>query len=199
MLASRVRMATFKDSLFIPEVYLAQDDDFVKVGDLWVYRGSELEIEIPHMIQGEEVTAYDQMFNGSIPYSATLVTRVVSNNKRVTGMRYMFYQSSATTLDLSSFDTSNVISMNSMFRSSSATTLDLSSFDTSKVTNMNSMFYDSSATTLDLSSFDASNVTNMYQMFYNSPATTGYARTQADADKFNSVGMKPAGLVFFVK
>ena len=168
MLASRVRMATFKDSLFIPEVYLAQDDDFVKVSNRWVYRGSELEIEIPHMIQGEEVISYRNMFSGSGSYLATPVTRVVSSNKNITNMSYMFSASSATTLDLSSFDTSKVTNMYYMFYGSQATTLDLSSFDTSNVTNMSGMFQDSKATTLDLSSLDTSNVTDMYGMFYNS-------------------------------
>ena len=37
-------------------------------------------------------------------------------------MSYMFYQSAATSLDLSSFDTSNVTSMNDMFDDSAATT-----------------------------------------------------------------------------
>ena len=224
MLADRVRMATFKDSLFIPEVYLAQDSDFVKVNIVWVYRGSELEIEIPHIIQGEEVTAYDCMFSGLGSYLATPVTRVVFNSKMVTSMKSMFNTSSATTLDLSSFDTSNVTDMNAMFstssattldlssfdtsnvtdmrymfRNSSATTLDLSSFDTSNVTDMRYMFRDSSATTLDLSSFDTSKVTNMSNMFRDSKATTGYARTQADADKFNKSTGKPSTLVFVVK
>jgi surface protein len=245
MLADRVRMGRKKEK----EVYLAQDDDFVKVNNRWVYRGSELEIEIPHIIQGEKVTSYDYMFSGTGSYLATPVTRVVSNNKSVTSMRYMFYNSSATTLDLSSFDTSsvtdmnymfsgssattldlssfdtsnvttmsgmfrnssattldlssfdtsNVTNMSQMFRDSSASTLDLSSFDTSKVTNMGYMFYGSSASTLDLSSFDTSNVTNMLGMFQNSQATTGYARTQADADRFNNSSGKPSALVFVVK
>jgi surface protein len=250
MLADRVRIGRKKGEIeYIGEVYLAQDDDFVKVNSRWVYRGSELEIEIPHIIQGEEVTSYDYMFYGTGSYLATPVTRVDSNNKNVTDMNRMFYDSSATTLDLSSFDTSNVTNMSYMFRGSKATTLDLSSFDTSNVTNMIGMFRDSSATTLDLSSFDTSNVTNMSymfrdssattldlssfntsnvtnmsymfygskattldlssfdtsnvtnmsSMFYNSSATTGYARTQADADRFNNSSNKPSALVFVVK
>ena len=58
MLADRVRMGSRKKYNDIDEVYLAQDSDFVKVNNYWVYRGSELEIEIPHIIQGEIVTAY---------------------------------------------------------------------------------------------------------------------------------------------
>ena len=203
MLADRVRMGSYRKKEggieYIGEVYLAQDDDFVKVSNKWVYRGSELEIEIPHIIQGEEVTAYNNMFNASGIYLATPVTRVDSNNKNVTNMSYMFARSSATTLDLSSLDTSNVTNMSNMFQNSSATTLDLSSLDISNVTNMGGMFTGSSATTLDLSSFDTSNVTSMGYMFYGSKATTGYARTQADADKFNASSGKPSALVFVVK
>mgnify|MGYP004619478269 FL=1 len=93
------------------------------------------------------------------------------NDKYVTDMSRMFKGSQATSLDLSSFDTSNVTNMNSMFSGSQATSLDLSSFDTSNVTNMGVMFNGSQATTLDLSSFDTSNVTYMGYMFENSRAT----------------------------
>ena len=225
MLADRVRIGRKKEGIEdIGEVYLAQDSDFVKVGNSWVYRGSELEIEIPHKIQGEEITSYVYMFRGLGSYLATPVTRVVSNNESVTNMTYMFYDSNATTLDLSSFNTSNVTSMAYMFFNSQATSLDLSNFDTSKVTNMSAMFLSSQATSLDLSSFDTSNVTTMADMFSNSQATsldlssfdtskvtrtgnmfrnsaatTGYARTQTDADKFNTSSNKPSGLVFVVK
>ena len=94
------------------------------------------------------------------------------NNKPVVSMSYMFYNSKATTLDLSNFNTSNVTNMWSMFSESQATTLDVSNFNTSKVTNMDSMFYDSQATTLDVSNFDTSKVTNMRWMFRGSEATT---------------------------
>ena len=154
------------------EVYLAQDSDFVKAGSDWVYKGSALEVEIPTHINGELVTSTGSMF--SEYYEATPVTKVVLNHSNVTSMNYMFEQSSATTLDLSSFNTSNV-------------------------TSMNYMFTESSATTLDLSSFNTSNVTNMYYMFRLSSATIGYARTQADANKFNASEGKPSGLNFVVK
>ena len=207
-----------------PDVYLAQDSDFVKVNGYWVYRGAELKVEIPTHINGELVTSTSYMFSGHSNYQATPVTKVVLNHSNVTNMRYMFYRSSATTLYLSSFDTSNVTDMYGMFyrssattlylssfdtsnvtdmrvmfRDSIATTLDLSSFDTSNVTTMYGMFHGSKATTLDLSSFDTSNVTDMYDMFYWSSATTGYARTQADANRFNESSGKPTGLNFVVK
>ena len=94
------------------------------------------------------------------------------NDKPVTSMSYMFWDSQALRIDLSNFNTSNVYNMGGMFSSSQATTLDLSHFDTSNVTNMGGMFQHSQATTLDLSNFDTSNVTNMQGMFWKSQATT---------------------------
>ena len=92
-----------------------------------------------------------------------------------------------------------IVSMKNMFSNSAATSLDLSSFDTSKVTDMSYMFCSSKATSLDLSSFDTSNVTNTSDMFSYSKAITGYARTEKDATKFNSSSSKPSGLTFVVK
>ncbi len=90
--------------------------------------------------------------------------------------------------------------MSSMFSNSQATEIKgLNKFDTSKVTNMSYMFLASNATTLDLSSFDTSKVKYTYEMFKNAKATTGYARTQADADKFNNSYNKPSSLTFIVK
>ena len=43
------------------------------------------------------------------------------NDKYITNMDRMFYNSQATTLDLSSFDTSNVTNMSNMFASSKVT------------------------------------------------------------------------------
>ena len=94
------------------------------------------------------------------------------NDKPVTSMSYMFWDSQALRIDLSNFNTSNVYNMGGMFSSSQATTLDLSHFDTSKVTNMGGMFQHSQATTLDLSNFDTLNVTNMQCMPCDSQATT---------------------------
>ena len=77
--------------------------------------------------------------------------------------------SSLTSLDLSSFDTSNVTDMSNIFSNcSSLINLDLSDFDTSKVTDMSDMFSNcSSLTSLDLSSFDTLKVTKMSDMFSN--------------------------------
>ena len=125
-------------------------------------------------------------------------------------MMAMFRDMDTTTLNLRTFDTSNVSSMIDLFYRCKVSNLDLSSFDTSNVTNMSYMFRDTiNLQTIDLSSFDTSNVTSMSSMFADSAATTGYARTQIDADRFNGTAMltnglasdtyKPSTLTFVVK
>ncbi len=194
MLADRVRMSYIKGG--IPDYYvLATDNDFLGDEDgQFLYSNWEVShIIIPDVIKGVPVTSYANMF------TFTIVEGVASYNKNVTDMSHMFEMSLADTLDLRFLDTSNVTDMSGMFRESQATTLNLSSFDTSNVTDMSGMFINSQATTLDLSSFDTSNVTNMSYMFMESRATIGYARTQADADRFNNSSGKPPALVFVVK
>ena len=129
------------------------------------------------------------------------------DTSKVTNMSHIFYYNALTTLDLSSFDTTNVTDMSAMFaynynyvtKSGIAEIKELNEFNTSKVTNMSEMFAGTDVTMLDLSSFDTSKVTDMGSMFSSSKATTGYARTQADADKFNNSSYKPSGLTFTVK
>jgi len=85
----------------------------------------------------------------------------------VTNMRYMFYHTTITNLDLTHFNTSNVTNMDSMFsQNQPLLSLNVSSFDTSKVTNMHQMFhYCSNLTILDIRNFNVSNVTDMSNMF----------------------------------
>ncbi|EAE7309347.1 BspA family leucine-rich repeat surface protein, partial [Listeria monocytogenes] len=64
------------------------------------------------------------------------------------------------------FDTSQVSDMSYMFADSAATSLDLSSFDTSQVSDMSYMFADSAITNLDLSNFDTIHGPYMGYMFY---------------------------------
>ena len=125
--------------------------------------------EFCYMINDNYVTSMNEMFRESKASSIDLSSFDTSN---ITNMRFMFYDSQATSLDLSSFDTSKVTNMEAMFYDSQATSLDLSSFDTSNVTNMSGMFALSAVTSLDLSSFDTSNVTNMSGMFARSAATS---------------------------
>jgi len=86
-----------------------------------------------------------------------------------TNMQNMFfYCTSLQSIDLSSFNTSNVTTMANMFNScNSLQSIDLSSFNTSNVTTMQNMFYScTSLQSIDLSSFNTSNVTTMASMFY---------------------------------
>ena len=93
----------------------------------------------------------------------------------------------------------NVTSYRNMFRDNTSTALKGVASDNPNVTSMYGMFWGSATTSLDLSNFDTSNVTSMNNMFYGSAATTGYARTQADANRFNASYGKPSRLTFVVK
>ena len=105
------------------------------------------------------------------PVTSELCTYI--NDKPIVSMTGMFSDSQATTLDLSSFNTSNITNMISMFDSSTATEIKgLSDFNTSKVTDMSGMFSGSQVTTLNITNFDTSNVTSMEQMFAGSQATS---------------------------
>ena len=72
------------------------------------------------------------------------------------------------TVDLASFNTSEVITMNTMFyMMNSIKSIDVSGFNTSKVKDMNSMFDQTGVIEeLNLSSFDTSNVIDMKWMFF---------------------------------
>ena len=72
------------------------------------------------------------------------------------------------TIDLSSFNTSEVITMNTMFyMMNSLKSIDVSGFNTSKVADMNAMFdLTGVIEQLDVSNFDTSNVTDMRWMFF---------------------------------
>ena len=72
------------------------------------------------------------------------------------------------TIDLASFDTSEVTTMNTMFyMMDSLKNIDVSKFNTSKVTDMFEMFDNAGIIEqLNVSSFNTSNVTNMKWMFF---------------------------------
>ena len=147
------------------------------------------------------VTGMSSMFNNS---KATSINLTGFDTSKVTMMIEMFSYSEATTLDLSSFDTSNVSSIEQMFASSNATQIiGLDTFDISSLGDLMMVFYQCRAEVLDLSSWDTSRISSsgMYNLFSDAYATTGYARTQADADKFNSLGefFIPNQLRFVVK
>ena len=132
-------------------------------------------------INGKPVVSMTAMFYES---QASSIDLSMFNTSNVTDMTAMFYGASeASYLELSSFDTSNVANMTLMFGNTHLTNIEgLTSFDTSKVESMNSMFkYSTWALELDLSSFDTSNVFNMDLMFYDTNLKTIYV-----SDKFST-------------
>ena len=98
----------------------------------------------------------------SVPGQAT-----VTCDGNITNMSYIFNLTHLTSLDLSSFDASNVTNMRSMFEGClNLTSLNLSNFNTSNVTTMEWMFSKCcNITSIDLSNINTSNVTNMDGMF----------------------------------
>ena len=106
------------------------------------------------------------------------------SGKPVISMANMFSYSKTTSIDLSSFDTSNVIEMQSMFErvSSVEGTLDLSGFDVSKVKNAGYMFYETGKNAQELNiimpNADWNAATNFGYMFY----YTGLNATTIDID-----------------
>ena len=125
---------------------------------------------------------YTYTYNGTNGWAVELTdkastdpvnTRVCDavGGKPIVSAYKMFYDSKATSIDLSEFDTSQITNMSFMFAKTEAASLDLSKFNTSKVKNMKAMFNENRASSLDLSSFDTSNVTDMSYMFAISKAT----------------------------
>ena len=90
------------------------------------------------------------------------------NTTNVKNMSGMFsYCHSLNSIDLSSFNTTNVQNMSGMLCGcSSLKSIDLSSFNTTNVNDMSCIFYDcSSLNSIDLSSFNTTNVNDMSDMF----------------------------------
>ena len=90
------------------------------------------------------------------------------NTSEVTTMNTMFYMmNSLKSIDVSGFNTSKVTDMNAMFDLTGVIEqLDVSNFDTSNVTDMKWMFFGlNKLKKLNLTNFDTNKVTNMYGMF----------------------------------
>ena len=126
------------------------------------------------------------------PVTTTLCTSI--DNYPIISMAYMFAGSMASSIDLSSFNTSNVISMDRMFvNASNVTSLDFSTFNTHKVTNMSSMFtHCTSLLELDLSNFYTYKVTAMDSMFNSCTSLTNL-----DISNFNTSNVTTMSAMFF--
>ena len=90
--------------------------------------------------------------------------------------------------------------MNSMFSAMlKVTSLNLSSFDTSNVTDMGNMFFScQKLKKLDLSSFDMSKAKTSSMLYDTGSVIEAYARTQEDADILNAIEKKPTTYTFTV-
>ena len=98
--------------------------------------------------------------------SVTEAPCVKINDDYVIYMSGMFSESKAVTIDVSSFNTSNVISMSTMFADSAVTEIKgLDKIDTSNVTEMSGMFAGMNVNKLNLSNFNTSKVVYMNSMF----------------------------------
>ena len=138
-------------------------------------------------INGKPIVSMSHMFYDSKASSIDLSSFDTSN---VTNMSYMFYYNITPSIDLKYLDTSNVVNMASMFCRSENTTYDLSRFDTSKVIFMGNMFAGTGVVNLDLSRFDTRKVFDMSNMFNASQATS------IDVSSFNTKKVGDMGGMF---
>ena len=125
------------------------------------------------------------MFDGC--YSLISIDLSSFNTTNITNMRSMFKRcSSLISLDLSSFNTTNVNDIAGMFYNcESLVSIDLSSFKTTNINDMSWMFYKcSSLKSIDLSSFDTTNVNNMDSMFCEC-----YSLETIDLSSFNTINV----------
>ena len=207
-----VQGAEFVDGQYVYR-YMQEKDDHSPDGIIWTdieqdgwgvalddhTYGDPVTTELCSTINGKPIVSMHRLFADSSFSSIDLSSFDTSN---VTNMQSMFQASEITSLelDLSSFDTSNVTNMNYMFQGVNLEKLDLTSFDTSNVKYMSGMFEMVTIGTLDLSSFDTSNVTDMRDMFIDSTVTTAYARNAEEAAKFNNADVTAIdGFTFQVK
>ena len=116
-------------------------------------------------------------------------------HKLLTSTNSMFkYCRSLKSIDLSSFDTTNVNNMCGMFREcSSLQSIDLSSFNTTNVKSMNEMFCGcSSLQSIDLSSFNIINVNSMNSMFCQCSSLQSI-----DLSSFNTINVNSMSSMFY--
>ena len=137
---------------------------------------------------GWGVALLDNTYTGSI--DEELCSFI--NDKPITSMKLMFYKSKASSIDLSSFVTSNVTNMERMFLEvENVESYDLSSFDTSNVYNMQYMFNkNNSLKSIDLRPFDTSKVGYFEYMLANNPSLENVNISNFNVNGLTSYRMK---------
>ena len=116
------------------------------------------------------------------------------DTSQVTNMEAMFgYMYGLTSLSISNFNTSQVTVMRDMFSNMrNLTSLSLTNFDTSKVTDMRAMFgYMYGLSSLNLSNFDTSQATDMNSMF------AGMSLTSLNLSNFDTSKVTDMGSMFY--
>ena len=129
------------------------------------------------------------LFRGLINATSITFNDVVETSA-VKNFSQMFYAcQKLTTLDLSSFNTSNAIYLEGMFsQCANLTSLDLNHFNTEKVTTMSDMFrYCSSLTNLNISNWNTANVTTMRCMFYHCASLTSLDLNHFNTEKVTTM------------
>lgn len=123
---------------------------------------------IRELPEGDDFTITDAAFLFYLGRRLDAVDEILPKLKGVVSTYGMFYDcADLTSVDLSSFDTSNVTDMSMMFQNcAKLAALDVSNWDTSNVTDMLQLFSGCrSLTVLDVSNWDTSNVLNMGNVF----------------------------------
>ena len=117
------------------------------------------------------------------------------NTTNINNMSFMFYKCcSLKSINLSSFNTTNLNDMNSMFSCCfSLKSIDLSSFNTTNVNNMSKMFFwCSSLNSINLSSFNTTYVNDMSFMFYECSSLNSI-----DLSRFDTTNVKNMSFMFY--
>ena len=136
---------------------------------------------------GWEVQLTDR--DSTTPVTTKLCSAI--NDVPIVSMNNMFLASQAISIDLSSFDTSNVETMYGMFDGVTVKELDLSKFNTSNVKDMSQMFSSiQNIPSISLSNFDTSNVEKMGWMF------DGSSFKYLDLTSFNTSKVKDMAYMF---
>ena len=113
------------------------------------------------------------------------------NNNPLIFVGFMFYNSKAKSIDISSYDTSKLNDISYMFSGTSASSINLNGFKTETITNMKGLFYGSDATEIKgYENIDTSNVTDLSYMF-------AYINlSQIDVSNYNTSNVTTMGSMF---
>ena len=182
-------------------IYNKQEDeinllhDYTQDTDDWSEEGKKSYIEARNNINENNIYIY--INNKKIKFNYKYKSNEKGNiqvkfifNKLLTSTIYMFYCcSSLLSINLSSFNTTDVKHMGGMFLDcSSLKYIDLSQFNTANVKFMKSMFYGcSSLQSINLSSFNTTNVKNMSSMFEGCSSLQSINLSSFDTTKVNDM------------